>query len=484
MEEIIAAMLFSSLPFLFVFLPLFFISYFAAKKRNIKNYVLLGFSLVFYAWGEPFYILLMLFSIFINYMFALWISKEHEAKNKNNAKAIVMGAAFSNLAIIGLFKYMGFMLGIFGINDPKIANIPLPIGISFYTFQILSYVVDVYRKEVPAQKNIFFLGAYLSGFPQLIAGPIVRYQTIADELENRSENLDEFAAGLRRFIAGLAKKVMIANTVAALADGILTTTYNIHGDITGSIGDYGAIGAWLAIIAYSLQIYFDFSGYSDMAIGIGRMMGFHYLENFNYPYIAKSITDFWRRWHISLSSFFRDYVYIPLGGNKVTKPRWVLNIMIVWVLTGLWHGAAWTFILWGLYFGALLIIERLFLQKRLEKIPVLCHVYTVFAFVFGWVIFRAESVSHIGSIMAAMYGANGAGSLVALAEKNVVQLPQLVAIAAGIICATPISHYLKKYLEASAAGRVLVDALSAAALIFCIFSLAVDSYNPFIYFIF
>ena len=480
-------MLFSSLPFLFSFMPLFFIMYFIAKKRNIKNYILLVFSLIFYAWGEPFYILLMVFSILINYMFALWIEKEHERENKYNAKVVVISAAIANLILIGIFKYMGFILGIFGITAPNIVNIPLPIGISFYTFQILSYVIDVYRKEVPAQKNVFFLGSYLAGFPQLIAGPIVRYQTIAYELENRKENLEDFAAGLRRFIAGLAKKVLIANTVAALADAILTTTYNINGDIIGSVKDYGALGAWLAIIAYSLQIYFDFSGYSDMAIGMGRMMGFHYLENFNYPYIAKSVTDFWHRWHISLSTFFRDYVYIPLGGNRVSTPRWVLNIMIVWGLTGLWHGAAWTFILWGLYFGVILIIEKLFLQKaleKLEKIPAVSHIYAIILFIFGWVIFRAENVPHIGSIISSMFGANGAGSLIDMAEKNVVKFPQIIAVITGIICAMPVSRYLKKYLDDNPAGKVIIDISSVAALIFCIFSLADNSYNPFIYFIF
>ena len=477
-------MLFSSLPFLFYFLPLFFILYFTAKKRNTRNYVLLAFSLVFYAWGEPVYIFLMIFSICMNYALALWICKKQGQNEDRRAKSIVIAAAALNLALIGIFKYMGFILGIFGISDPKIANIPLPIGISFYTFQILSYVIDVYKKKAPAQKNIFFLGAYLSGFPQLIAGPIVRYQTIADELENRFENFEEFASGLRRFIAGLAKKVLIANNVAALADGILTTAFNANGGVAGSVKDYGAIGAWIAIIAYSLQIYFDFSGYSDMAIGIGRMMGFHYLENFKYPYTAKSVTDFWRRWHISLSSFFRDYVYIPLGGNRVSTPRWVLNIMIVWGLTGLWHGAAWTFILWGLYFGAILIAEKFFLRKKLEKIPILCHLYTIAAFIFGWVIFRAENISHIGLILSSMFGANGSGSFVDMAEKNVVGLPQLIAVAAGIVCSMPVSKYLKKYLEATAAGKIIVDLMSAAALIYCVFSLAVESYNPFIYFIF
>lgn len=465
-------MLFSSLPFLFCFLPMFFILYFAVQKRSVRNYILLGFSLIFYAWGEPLYILLMIVSIILNYLFALLVSVEQE--NGNSGKAPVIIAAVVNLALIGVFKYAGFFLGIFGLSGTAAANIPLPIGISFYTFQILSYVIDVYRKEVPAQKNIFFLGAYLSGFPQLIAGPIVRYQTIAEELNDRNENLEDFAAGLRRFIAGLAKKVLIANNVAALADGILR--------LTGK--DYGAVGAWLAMIAYSLQIYFDFSGYSDMAIGLGRMMGFHYLENFNYPYIAKSVTDFWRRWHISLSTFFRDYVYIPLGGNRVSKPRWILNMMIVWMLTGLWHGAAWTFILWGLYFGVLLIVEKLFLQKMLEKLPVVRNLYTIIILIFGWVIFRAESVNNIGEIVSSMFGTNGTGSFTWLAEQDIIQLPYLIAVIAGIICATPVSRYLSKVFNANSIGKAVIDLSSAAVLIYCVFSLAVGSYNPFIYFIF
>lgn len=465
-------MLFSSLPFLFCFLPLFFILYFAVNKRSIRNYILLGFSLIFYGWGEPLYIFLMIFSIAINYFFALRINAEQS--KGSTGKSTVIIAAVVNLALIGVFKYAGFILRIFGISELRLANIPLPIGISFYTFQILSYVIDVYRKEVPAQKNIFFLGAYLSGFPQLIAGPIVRYQTIADELNSRTETFEEFAAGLRRFVAGLAKKVLIANNVAALTDGILR--------LSGK--DYGAVGAWLAMIAYSLQIYFDFSGYSDMAIGLGRMMGFHYLENFNYPYIGKSVTDFWRRWHISLSTFFRDYVYIPLGGNRVSKLRWILNMMIVWMLTGLWHGAAWTFILWGLYFGVLLILEKICWQKAIEKLPVIRNLYTIIIVIFGWVIFRAENVAHIGEIVTSMFGANGSGSFTWLTEQDIIQMPYLIAIVAGIVCSMPVSRYLSKLFNSKFIGRVIIDLSTIAALIYCIFSLAVGSYNPFIYFIF
>jgi len=272
----------------------------------------------------------------------------------------------------------------------------------------------------------------------------------------------------------MAKKVLISNNVASLADGILA--------LKGS--EYGAIGAWLAMIAYTIQIYFDFSGYSDMAIGLGRMMGFHYLENFDYPYISKSVTEFWRRWHISLSTFFRDYVYIPLGGSRVKKSRWVLNILIVWFLTGLWHGANWTFVLWGLYFGVLLLIEKTFLQKNILKVPGLRNIYTIAAFMFGWVIFRSGSIGQIGDIVSSMFGKNGTGSFVSLVENEIVQIPYLVAIVFGIILSMPVSRYVKKFLSDSPVGLVVIDVASILALVYCVFSLVVGSYNPFIYFIF
>ena len=477
-------MLFSSLPFLLSFLPLFFIIYFVAKKRNVKNIILLIFSMIFYAWGEPFYIILMIFSILINHYFAVYINKNIEnIENTKNAKTLLIFAIIINLALIGVFKYAGFFVnifaGLFGVESVNI-NIPLPIGISFYTFQNLSYIIDVYHKKVKVQKNPLYFGAYVAAFPQLIAGPIVRYETIADELENRVENMYDFAAGLRRFTAGLAKKVLIANNIALMADGILTTTFN-NGEIIASVKDHGAIGAWLAIIAYTLQIYYDFSGYSDMAIGIGRMIGFHYPENFNYPYIAKSVTDFWRRWHISLSSFFRDYIYIPLGGNRVKTIRWILNIVIVWGLTGLWHGAAWTFILWGLYFGVLLIIEKNFLQNNILKIPALNRIYAISAFVFGWIIFRAESVSHIGTILSTMFGGNGAGNMLELAKNGLVNPMQILMIIVGIICSMPVSVKLKKILERNEKTVYIIDAASVIALVLCVITLAQGAYNPFIY---
>jgi alginate O-acetyltransferase complex protein AlgI len=469
-------MLFSSLTFLFGYLPLFFLVYFAVKGRSIRNIILLVFSLVFYAWGEPIYVFLMIFSILCDYVCGYYVSKNID--NKKIAKRYVIISVVINLVVLGFFKYADFFIGnlslIPALSSLKPLGLTLPIGISFYTFQTMSYTIDIYKGDAKVQKDITSFGAYVAAFPQLVAGPIIRYHTIAEELNNRTESFENFAAGMRRFAAGLTKKVLIANNVAALADGILK--------LRGT--EYGAVGAWLAMIAYSLQIYFDFSGYSDMAIGVGRMMGFHYPENFNYPYIATSVTDFWRRWHITLSSFFRDYVYIPLGGNRVSKGRWILNMIIVWLLTGLWHGAAWNFIFWGLYFGVILILEKLFLSKALEKLPGIRNLYMIIIIIFGWVIFRAESVAHIGEITASMFGANGTGSFTWLAEQDIVQLPHLLALVVGIICSMPVSKYVKKFFESSYVGVYFIDIATVIALVFCVFSLAVGSYNPFIYFIF
>ena len=329
---------FSSLIFLFVFFPVFLFSYYIIKNRTYRNIILLIFSLIFYAWGEPIYILMMLLSIIVNYFFAILIDKYDK-----QAKYIMIISIVFNVGLLVIFKYTDFFIEtfnmIFNSNISK-QNIALPIGISFYTFQILSYVIDVYRKNVKVQKNIFFLGCYITAFPQLIAGPIVKYSTIEAELTNRNENLDEIASGIRLFIRGLAKKVIIANNVGYITDSILKL----------NAVEYGFVGALVAMISYTIQIYFDFSGYSDMAIGMGKMLGFHFDINFNYPYISKSITEFWRRWHISLSTWFKEYVYIPLGGNRVSKARLVFNILAVWTLTGLWHGASFNFLLWGLFY--------------------------------------------------------------------------------------------------------------------------------------
>lgn len=347
-----------------------------------------------------------------------------------------------------------------------IPNILLPIGISFYTFQIISYIISVYRKEVKAQKNIIDLGCYITAFPQLIAGPIVRYETVQEELENRKENISDFSYGIRRFIIGLAKKVLIADYLGYVASSIFSST------------NVGLIPSWLGIIAYTLEIYYDFSGYSDMAIGLGRMMGFHFLENFNYPYIAKSVTEFWRRWHISLSSFFRDYVYIPLGGNRVTTKKFIRNILVVWALTGLWHGASWNFILWGIYYGILLLIEKFFLKKYLDKLPgLITHLYTLLIIVIGWVIFNNENISSIIDILKSMFMFNGLGDIEYLRFIQVLDIKYILALIFGIIFAYPIKDKIniEKYGYLKDIALILLFILS-------IISILNSTYSPFIYF--
>lgn len=470
-------MVFSSFTFLFVFLPLVLLTYFIVKKRQHRNIVLLIFSLIFYAWGEPIYIALMILSIIINYFLALRIDN---VSSQSRKKKFLIIDIIVNILIIGFFKYGNFMIQnvnmLFHSNIPEM-NLGLPIGISFYTFQILSYVIDVYKKQVPVQKNILNLGMYIALFPQLIAGPIVRYETIAEEIDHREENIEQTTQGLKRFIIGLGKKVIIANQMAIIAD----TIYN------GDIVNAGTITLWLAAIAYTLQIYFDFSGYSDMAIGLGRIFGFHFLENFNYPYIAKSVTDFWRRWHISLSTWFRDYVYIPLGGNRVSKLKWLRNILIVWLLTGLWHGASWNFILWGLYYGIILIIEKLFLGKLLEKIPnFLKHIYTLLLIIIGWVIFRIENLEQIGIILKNMFGWKGA-DLLEQVVFNFDIFSAIPFIVVGIIGSVPIIAKIKqKFInqkKGEAVKFVIMENIAAyGILIISIVFLLSATYNPFIYF--
>lgn len=463
-------MVFSSFTFLFIFLPLVLLTYFLAKKRQYRNVVLLVFSLIFYAWGEPVYVLLMLLSIIVNYFIALKI----ERRKKGKKKWMIIDVIF-NLGIIGFFKYGNFMIqninSIFHSNIGEM-NLALPIGISFYTFQVLSYVIDVYRKTVPAQKSMVNLGMYVTLFPQLIAGPIVRYETVAEEIENRKENFNEVVEGLKRFFIGLGKKVLIANQMALIAD----TIYGGDLDVTGTIA------LWLAAISYTLQIYFDFSGYSDMAIGLGRMFGFHFLENFNYPYIAKSITDFWRRWHISLSTWFRDYVYIPLGGNRVNKLKWLRNILVVWLLTGLWHGASWNFILWGVYYGVILIIEKVFLGKLIEKLPkVLQHIYALFFIIIGWVIFRVEDFSQMGIVLQKMFVWQASG-IVDNIILNFDIFSSLPYILVGIIGSIPLLANIREKRRETTTYQVASSIWSFGVFILSICFLLVATYNPFIYF--
>lgn len=459
-------MVFSSLIFIYVFLPIFLILYFAFKNRKMRNIILLGASLFFYAYGEPIYSLLMIFSIIVNYFFALLIEK-------TNKKGIFIASVCFNLLLLGIFKYFNFFLdnlnNLFNLNI-KFINLALPIGISFYTFQILTYIIDVYKKEVPAQKSIINLGCYIASFPQLIAGPIVRYQTVNEELNDRKENTKDFAEGLRRFILGLGKKVLIANKVAFICDHLLTL----------GPSNYGFIGALLIMISYTLQIYFDFSGYSDMAIGLGKMLGFHYLENFDYPYISKSITEFWRRWHISLSSFFKDYVYIPLGGNRVSILKNIRNIFIVWLLTGLWHGASWNFVIWGIYYGIILLLEKFVLKDWLKKMPsFLQHIYTMVLVMFGWVIFMSTDLTMIKDMMESIFFKNGLGNVSFIAKTQVLTLRYLIPLILGIILSAPIYKIVDKKLIKK---PVLKDTVLIIIFLLSTLLILVDSYNPFIYF--
>ncbi len=385
-------MLFSSITFLYWFLPAVILIYFAVPSKA-KNYVLLVSSFLFYFWGEPSYCILMLSACIIGYAAGLLIDKAEVLKWR---KLILFCSIGILLCILGFFKYANFAIstftGLTGIES-DLLDIALPIGISFYTFQIMSYIIDVYRKEVPAQRNPFTLATYVSLFPQLIAGPIVRYQTVANELKSRSHSFEMFSSGVSRFVLGLSKKVIIADSLAAFAV---------------DFGKDSVLACWLSAIFFMLQIYFDFSGYSDMAIGLGRMFGFNFMENFNYPYISRTISEFWRRWHISLGSWFRDYVYIPLGGNRCPKLRWFFNILVVWSLTGLWHGAAWNFVVWGLFFAFFLLIEKLFLGKLIEKFPkVLGIIYVLFFVNISFVIFNAESLSAAFTQLGGMFGFSG-----------------------------------------------------------------------------
>lgn len=453
---------FSSIIFL-VFFALFLISYFMFKNRSYRNIVILLFSLIFYAWGEPIYLFLIITMIVINYYLAILIEK------KRSKLTLFIGVAI-NLLVLIFFKYMDLIIT--GINlfpkvDLPFLKIALPVGISFFTFQIISYIIDVYRKDVKVQRNILFLGCYIIAFPQLIAGPIVRYETVEDELINRKESVKLFSYGIKRFIVGMAKKVLIANTLGLIATNILGQNASA----------YGFVGSWVGMICYTLQILFDFSGYSDMAIGIGRMLGFNYLENFDYPYISKSVTEFWRRWHISLGTFFKDYVYIPLGGNRVTKRRLIFNILVVWSLTGLWHGASINFLLWGLYFGVLLLLEKFYLKTILEKLPKLIqHIYLLLIVIFGWVLFRSTSFTEITDIVKSMLGLNGLGNLNLFVYTGAFSIKNIIIFILAILLSTPI---FKKIFDNDS---VILSLILLVILVISILSIASGSYNPFIYY--
>ena len=465
-------MLFSSIPFLFYFLPCVLILYLIAPKC-LKNTVLLLSSLVFYAWGEPRYVIWMLLAITLGYIFGLLIERFKE--KKRISKLFMILSVASSLAMLGYFKYVDFFIGNFnaitGLSIPLL-KIALPIGISFYTFQILSYTVDVYRGDVAAQKNPIDLAAYVALFPQLIAGPIVRYSDVAEQLKSRTHTLEKTVLGARRFMIGLGKKILIANILGELCDTFRASD------------DKSVLFFWLYAVAYSLHIYFDFSGYSDMAIGLGKLFGFDFLENFNYPYISASITEFWRRWHMSLGSWFRDYVYIPLGGNRVSRMRHLFNIFVVWMLTGFWHGAAWHFIVWGLFFAVLLMVEKLWLLKYLKKSRVLSHIYVVVLIIISFVIFDASSMGQAFSYIGSMFGAGGY-PLVSTEFLYYLRSYGVVLIL-GIIGATPLPKKLWNRIAATGIGSNIMtfaEPIALSALLLCCSAYLVDgSYNPFLYF--
>jgi alginate O-acetyltransferase complex protein AlgI len=465
-------MLFSSIPFLFYFLPVVFALYFVIPNK-LRNIVLLVASLFFYAYGEPKYVVLLVFSSLMGYATSLIINKY---RGTGKAKYALVFSVVVSLLILGFFKYSDFFIAninaLLGINIPLL-HIPLPLGISFFTFQTMSYTIDVYRNDAKVQKNPFDFATYVSLFPQLVAGPIVRYQTIADQMTNRKHTLDNFAKGATRFVIGLGKKVLIANTLGQLNATALSTT------------NQSVLMHWLVIIAFMLQIYFDFSGYSDMAIGLGRIFGFRFLENFNYPFISKSITEFWQRWHISMGTWFREYIYIPLGGNRVSKWKWVRNIAIVWFCTGLWHGAAWNFIAWGLYFGILLTVEKLFLMKFLKKIPsVFQHIYTLFVITVSFVIFHLENVS---GILGHLKGMFGFGAIPAVNSESLYYLSSYkIVLVIALIGATPLLKLLiQKAREHSKLQTVIatLNPVFITSLLFVVTAYLVDSsFNPFLYF--
>ncbi|MBS5857457.1 MAG: MBOAT family O-acyltransferase [Clostridia bacterium] len=458
-------MVFSSITFLFYFLPIVLELYYLVPNK-FKNLILLISSFIFYFYGEPKYVLLMAFSIISTYICGILVDKYRGTKT---AKLFLILEIIISIGLLIYFKYADFIIKNINLwlsQKIDLINVLLPIGISFYTFQMISYVVDIYRGEVKVQKNILKLATYVSLFPQLIAGPIVRYSTIEKQLENREYSINKFSLGVRRFVIGLGKKVLIANVI-----GTLVNTFFISED--KSILFY-----WLYAIGVMLQIYFDFSGYSDMAIGLGKMFGFDFLENFNYPYIATSITDFWRRWHISLSSWFRDYVYIPLGGNRVSKIKWIRNIMVVWILTGLWHGAEWNFIIWGIYFGILLIIEKLFLLKKTEKIPKFLKViYTLFFVMISFIIFNGNE------IIENIKGLFGIGNISVISKESIYYLKSyFIVILIGIIGATPIMKNIVKKEKIKKITNILEPIYLFSILLLSTSYIIDGSFNPFLYF--
>lgn len=467
-------MVFSSLLFLFRFLPIVLLLYFIVPKR-LRNLLLFGASLVFYAWGEPVYVVLILFSTVLDYCLGRAVAHFKEIGEQKKAKLAVAGSVIVNLSLLGFFKYIDFLIGMVNAVtplEPDLLELSLPIGISFYTFQTMSYTIDVYRGQAKVQKNFIAFGAYVAMFPQLIAGPIVRYHEVAEQMDHRETSVSLFSEGVLRFVTGLGKKVLIANQVGALWDEIAAMPAN---ELTTAT-------AWLGVLAFTLQIYFDFSGYSDMAIGMGSMLGFIFPENFRHPYESRSITEFWRRWHITLGTWFREYVYIPLGGNRKGILRQIANLAIVWFLTGLWHGAAWNFVLWGLYYGVLLVMEKLVLQ-RIKLPAVLGHIYTMFFVMVGWAIFSYMDMADGTGYLLTMFGMAGAG----LGNTTTIYLllSNGIMLLIGIVGATSLVGRLlgNRLLPENTVRRQIAAGIFVAAVMLLSVAMLVNaSYNPFLYF--
>lgn len=470
-------MVFSSATFLIVFLPVTMILYYLlgvtiTRSVTVKNIILLIASLVFYAWGEPVYIILMLLSICFNFFIGRDMEQARRYRNPGKVKALFITSVIFNIGVLGFFKYANFFLANIAVLTGlsiKPLNLPLPVGISFYTFQIMSYIIDLYNDKIKAQRSLAAFALYVSLFPQLIAGPIVKYKDICDQLMFRKESWVMYSKGFNRFIIGLSKKLLLANTLGSIYASVQAA----------GTTEMSMLTAWVGIICYTMQIYFDFSGYSDMAIGLGGMFGFEFCENFNYPYIALSVTDFWRRWHMSLSSWFRDYVYIPLGGNRCKVPRVIFNLMVVWLLTGFWHGAAWNFVFWGIYYGVILILEKYLLSPLLDKLPKIVRwLLTIVVVMVGWVFFSAPSLGEAFSYIGAMFG-----YAVSVVDSNglFILFSNFGLIVIGAICSTPVYMLLSGIFNEKRLSKVILAA-TPVLLILCIIFMVSETYNPFLYF--
>lgn len=466
-------MLFSSITFVFLFLPIVCTCYLLARK-DLQNYILLAASILFYAWGEPRYLAIMILTILVNYVGANYISRCH---NQLHRKLWLIATIVIDLSFLFYFKYFNFVMD--NINQIlhthiNFIDVVMPIGISFYTFQALSYVVDVYRNETKAQKDIYKLALYITLFPQLVAGPIVKYHDVAEQISNRKITFDKVTYGIKRFIIGLAKKMLIANTLGEVADKIFSQP----------VENFDMLTAWIGAIAYTLQLYYDFSGYSDMAIGLGSIFGFKFLENFNYPYISKSITEFWRRWHISLSTWFKEYLYIPLGGNRVSKRRNLFNLFVVFLATGIWHGASWNFIFWGIWHGAFIIFEKISGWHKKEggfKLSLAHHVYTIFAFIIGWVMFRADNMGYAWNYIKNMFGLIS-DQKISYKLSYYIDNIEIFAFLIAIVCAMPLFREMLYVKRERKTLRTIINLWLFVLFILSVAVIAASTYNPFIYF--